>query len=146
MKAEDKCHIYSYSYEFEHFLHLNSSFSGGIFHNVRYYDQRQKDKEYSSKFIALPHLLFLYVQTTHADYAAQFLFKCFNFTKLKSLDIPQPLVRSENFLQYFLSYKYYFCYELFKQIIELICKSYIYICMMLINYNKIILQHGRVWT
>ncbi len=36
MKAKDKYHIYSFPYKFEHFLHLNSSFPGGMFHNVRY--------------------------------------------------------------------------------------------------------------
>jgi hypothetical protein len=105
METESKCHIYSFPYEFKHFPNINSSFPGGVFHNVLYltmFDDRpfehklfeiisqtfpflerlhinnyrsQKDKQPSSTLITFPHLVFLNMKMAHVDYAEQFLLK-----------------------------------------------------------------------
>jgi hypothetical protein len=91
----------------------------------------QNDKPNSSTLITFPYLTFLSLQYAHVDYAELFLLKnnvhlpsllnlcikykslakitnnftndatCFNFGTLKSLDVFQTFVRSENFHQYF---------------------------------------------
>ncbi|CAF1281091.1 unnamed protein product [Rotaria sordida] len=94
-------------------------------------EQPQKNKQHSSTLIIFPHLIYLNLSSAHVDYAEQFLVEknthlphlltlhikyesllmiTNNFTnnatrlkcsKLKSLNISEPFVRSENFHQYF---------------------------------------------
>ncbi|CAF1121085.1 unnamed protein product [Adineta steineri] len=96
-------HVYSLPYQFESFLHLNSSFQDGMFVNVRcltmtdsYPFEReffkiisdsfplvknltisnlkpQKNKQHSSTLISFPHLNLLNLVHAHDDYAQQFL-------------------------------------------------------------------------
>ncbi|CAF1515223.1 unnamed protein product [Adineta steineri] len=102
-KAVIKSHIYSLPYQFESFLHLNNSFQGGMFVNVRYLTMTdsfpfeheffktisdcfpflksltisnlkpQKNKQHSSTLISFPHLNILNLVNAHDDYAEQFL-------------------------------------------------------------------------
>jgi hypothetical protein len=100
-----KCRIYSLPYEFEHFLNLDNSFQGGIFHKVRYLTmsdniafenelfqlisqhfpfleflsidnvKRQKNKQRLSRLITFPYLTRLNIVCTHDDYVKQLLMK-----------------------------------------------------------------------
>ncbi|CAF1190786.1 unnamed protein product [Adineta steineri] len=102
-KAVVKSHIYSLPYQFESFLHLNNSFQGGMFVNVRHLTmtdsfpfeheffktisdcfpfiknlticnlEPQKNKQHSSTLISFPHLNLLNLIDAHDDYAEQFL-------------------------------------------------------------------------
>ncbi|CAF1319055.1 unnamed protein product [Adineta steineri] len=102
-KAVVKFHIYSLPYQFESFFHLNNSFRGGMFVNVRYlvmtdsfpfeheffkitsdsfpflknlkiYNWKpQKKKQHPSTLINFPHLNVLNLVSAHHDYAEQFL-------------------------------------------------------------------------
>ncbi|CAF3888562.1 unnamed protein product [Rotaria sp. Silwood1] len=158
---DGECHIYSLPYDFEYFVNLDNYFQGGMFHKLRelticgrdpleyklfqiishdfpfldvlYISNRYsiKDKQYSSKLITFPYLIFLDLQYTHVDYLELFLLKKntylphllnlfmeyksltmitdnftnnrthFNFGKLKSLDVCESFVRPENFHEYF---------------------------------------------
>ncbi|CAF3999621.1 unnamed protein product [Adineta steineri] len=96
-------HVYSLPYQFESFLHLNNSFQGGMFVNVRHLTmtdsypfereffktisdsfpfienltisnlEPQKNKQHSSTLISFPHLNLLNLINAHDDYAEQFL-------------------------------------------------------------------------
>ncbi|CAF1272163.1 unnamed protein product [Adineta steineri] len=102
-KAVVKSHIYSLPYQFESFLHLNSSFQGGMFVNVQRLTmtdsfsfeheffkiisdsfpflknlkisnmEPQKKKQHPSTLISFPHLNLLNLIDAHNDYAEQFL-------------------------------------------------------------------------
>ncbi|CAF1288616.1 unnamed protein product [Adineta steineri] len=102
-KAVVKSHIYSLPYQFKSFLHLNSSFQGGMFVNVRCLTmtdsfpfeheffkiisdsfplvknltisnlEPQKNKQHPSTLISFPHLNLLNFINAHDDYAQQFL-------------------------------------------------------------------------
>jgi hypothetical protein len=103
--AQGKCHVYSFPYQFESFLHLNNSFQGGMFHNVRCLilndrcpfeyqffklisqdfpfvkqlficnNQPQTNQQHSSTLITFPHLISLMLKLAHVNYAEQFLLK-----------------------------------------------------------------------
>ncbi|CAF1374316.1 unnamed protein product [Rotaria sordida] len=103
VKAVVKSHIYSLPYQFEHFLHLNNSFQGGMFVKVRCLTmtdtspfehqlfkiisddfpflkelninniEPQKEKQHPSTLIYFPHLNLLNLVKAHVDYAEQFL-------------------------------------------------------------------------
>ena len=94
-------------------------------------DYLPKNNEYSLTLIAFPYLTYLDLQDAHYNYAELFLLKInahlpnllnlfiqykslttitnnftndamyFNFSKLKSLGVCQPFVRSKNFHEYF---------------------------------------------
>ncbi|CAF4166176.1 unnamed protein product, partial [Adineta steineri] len=76
-KGVVKSHIYSLPYQFESFLHLNSSFQGGIFpflKNLKISNMEpQKKKQHPSTLISFPHLNLLNLIDAHNDYAEQFL-------------------------------------------------------------------------
>lgn len=112
-KKESICHIYSLPYEFDHFLHLNSHFPGGMFDKVRCVImsdgnpfehelfqvvsrsfpclqtltvlnyQPQQKKKHSSPVVTFPHLISLNLRMANVDYAEQFL--CETKTSLPSL-------------------------------------------------------------
>ncbi|CAF1015413.1 unnamed protein product [Rotaria magnacalcarata] len=158
---KSRCHIYSLPYQFKNYSYLNNDFQGGIFDNVQYLmmtdfrpfernffkiisqsfpllqhlyifnDEPQKDKQQSTTFITFSHLIYLYLDCAHVDYAEQFLsdkqchLPCLlnlsisyeslamatnNFTndatrltssKLTSLRLKGPFVTPENFHLYF---------------------------------------------
>ena len=102
-KNTGKCKIYSLPYDFEYFLDLDNSFSGGLFRKVRFLTMRdkhpfedplfrvisrdmpflehlkisnehaQKDKQRSSTVFEFPHLKYLDLEYAHDDYAELFL-------------------------------------------------------------------------
>ncbi|CAF2227121.1 unnamed protein product [Rotaria magnacalcarata] len=158
---KSRCHIYSLPYQFKNYSYLNNDFQGGVFDNVQYLmmtdfrpfernffkiisqsfpllqhlyifnDEPQKDKQQSTTFITFSHLIYLYLDCAHVDYAEQFLsdkqchLPCLlnlsisyeslamatnNFTndatrltssKLTSLRLKGPFVTPENFHLYF---------------------------------------------
>jgi hypothetical protein len=105
MNTEGKCRIYSLPFDFEHFINLDNSFQGGMFHKVRYLkmkdehpfedelfqlisqdfpflqflyinnSRRQQYKEGLPELITFPYLTFLDLQDAHVDYAELFLLK-----------------------------------------------------------------------
>ncbi|CAF1575318.1 unnamed protein product [Rotaria sp. Silwood1] len=96
-------HIYTLPYQFEKFLHLNNSFQGGMFHNVRCLTMKDdthnfehqllkvisqdfpflkeliiknilpQQKQHSSSLITFRHLILLNLVQAHVDYAEEFL-------------------------------------------------------------------------
>ncbi|CAF1092869.1 unnamed protein product [Rotaria sp. Silwood1] len=96
-------HIYTLPYQFENFLHLNNSFQGGMFHNVRRLKMKDnthhfehqllkvisqdfpflkeliiknilpQQKQHSSSLITFRHLILLNLAQAHVDYAEEFL-------------------------------------------------------------------------
>ena len=102
-KTIGECHIYSLPFNFDHFLELNNSFQGGIFHTVRYLEMfdsypfeykliklipehfpflqilclcnkhPQQDKKDSATLITFPCLKYLDLKDAHDDYAELFL-------------------------------------------------------------------------
>ncbi|CAF0954778.1 unnamed protein product [Rotaria sordida] len=96
-------HIYTLPYQFENFLHLNNSFQGGMFHNVRCLTMKNdthhfehqllkvisqdfpflkeliiknvlpQQKQHSSSLITFRHLILLNLAEAHVDYAEEFL-------------------------------------------------------------------------
>ncbi len=85
-------------------------------------DQPQKDKQQSATPIIFPYLTFLELNSSHEDYAEQFLFEIntrlprlvhlgikyeslviitHNCIKLRHIDIYEPFVRSKDFHSYF---------------------------------------------
>ncbi|CAM4895206.1 unnamed protein product [Rotaria socialis] len=100
---KSRCHIYSLPYQFKNYSYLNNDFQGGIFDNVQYLmmtdfrpfernffkiisqsfpllqhlyifnDEPQKDKQQSTTSIIFSHLIYLYLDSAHVDYAEQFL-------------------------------------------------------------------------
>jgi len=97
------CHVYSFPYEFYHFLHLNCHFPGGMFDKVRCLimsdadpfehelfeivshsfpflqtliiinHQPQQRKQHSSPIVTFPHLISLDLRMANVDYVEQFL-------------------------------------------------------------------------
>ncbi|CAF1040738.1 unnamed protein product [Rotaria magnacalcarata] len=158
---KSRCHIYSLPHQFRTYHFLNNSFQGGIFVNVQSLvmtdfcpfehnffkiisqsfpllkkmdimnKEPQKDKQKSLSLIKFSYLIYLDLQSAHADYAEQFLIDKYchlpcllnlnihyeslvlvtnNFTndatrltcsELTSLRINEPFVPPKNFYQYF---------------------------------------------
>jgi hypothetical protein len=100
---KSRCHIYSLPYHFKYFSYLNNCFEGGMFDNVQSLimtdccpfehnffkvisqsfpllkelhiinEELQKDKQQPMPLIIFSHLILLDVDSSHADYAEQFL-------------------------------------------------------------------------
>jgi hypothetical protein len=111
VRGGGKSHVYSLTYPFKYFLHLNNSFKGGRFdkvqslkmNDIRSFEYQlfqlisqdfpclnqliicnrepQKDKQHSSTLIKFPHLTLLNLIDAHVDYAEQFLYD-------KNIDLP----------------------------------------------------------
>ncbi|UJR23163.1 hypothetical protein I4U23_026182 [Adineta vaga] len=97
MNDAHRCHIYSIPYGFVDFIRLDNSFSGGIFHKVRYLmmqdkrpfehqffhfvsqcfpyleylhvynDKAQKEKQNFTQLITFPYMTSLYVKAAHEE-------------------------------------------------------------------------------
>ena len=77
--ALDRCHICTLPFVFDHFVNLDNSFQGGLFHQVRLlkmFDQKPFEyKQDSSIIITFPYLRYHDLHKAHDDYARQFLSK-----------------------------------------------------------------------